>query len=62
MDETLRQLLAGMFELSQDNDRLRARNTELEQAGQQQIAMLQAQLVLLSTEQIPPGWRLVRDA
>ena len=35
MDETLRQLLTGMFRLSQENDQLRARVQQLEQQVEQ---------------------------
>lgn len=61
MDPTLSAILRTLLEYSQTIDQLRARNAELEQAGQQHVAEIQARMAILEAQSLPPGWRLVKD-
>lgn len=61
MDATLTQLLAGMFQMSQENDALRARVRALENEGRQHVEEIRAVLDYANHGTIPEGWRLVKD-
>lgn len=60
MDPSMRQIISELFRVSVALDQANARIAELEQAGKQQVAELQARIDALDS--LPPGWRLVKDA